>query len=83
MLLPVNFVVSILTRHIETYGLYKMWDGLGDALADGDAEAVLVKQVDDGHEELAVVDLALDSKEYHGQAVANIDDVRIICVLCV
>ena len=60
-----------------------MWDGLGDAFTDGDAQAVLVKQVDDGHEELAVVDLTLDSEEYHDQAMANIHDVRIICILCV
>lgn len=49
VLLTVHFIVSVLARHVETDGLNEVRNGLEDALADGDAEAVLVQQVDDGH----------------------------------
>lgn len=78
-----HFIVSILTRHVEAYGLDEVGQGLLDALAHRNGESVLIEKVDDGHEELAVVNFTFDAEEDEGQAVADIDDVGVVGVLLV
>lgn len=78
-----DLIVRILASHIERNRLDKVRNGLLNALTHYDCQAVLVEQVNYGHEKLSVVDLAFDTEKHKGEAVANIYDVRIVCILLI
>lgn len=81
VLVSVDLVIGVLPRLVELYRLDEVRHGFRDALAHSDGETVLIEQVNDGHQELPIVDLMLHSEQDHREAVANVDDVGIIGVL--
>lgn len=80
VLLAVCLVVRVLLRHVELDGLNEVGNDLLNALSHRNGEAVLVEEIDYGHEKLTIVYFVLGSQGDHCVAMEDINDIWIIHV---